>query len=46
MLGEHIDCRRVVGAVASVQSLHLGHEVEEEAPHPLLALWKPGEKIK
>lgn len=46
MLGEHIDCRRVVGAVASVQSLHLGHEVEEEAPHLLLALRKPGEKVK
>lgn len=46
MLGEHIDCRRVVGAVTRVQSLHLGHQVEEEAPHSLLALWKPEEKTR
>lgn len=46
MLGEHIHCRRVVRAVTCVQGLHLGHEVEEEAPHPLLSLWKPEEKMK
>lgn len=46
MLCEHINCRRVVRAVTRVQGLHLGHEVEEEAPHPLLALWKPEEKTK
>lgn len=44
VLGEHIDCRGVVGAVTSIESLHLWHEVEEEAPHPLLVLWKPEEK--
>lgn len=46
MLGEHIHCRWVVGAVTSIKSLHLWHEVEEEASHPLLALWKPEEKKK
>lgn len=46
MLGEHIHCRRVVRAVTRVQGLHLGHEVEEEATHPLLTLWKPEEKMK
>lgn len=39
MLCEHIDCRGVVGAVAVVKSPHLGHEVKEEASHPLLVLW-------
>lgn len=46
MLCEYIHCRRVVGAVTRVQGLHLGHEVEEEATHPLLTLWKPEEKMK
>lgn len=46
MQREYIHCRRVVGAVTRVQRLHLGHEVEEEAPHPLLTLWKPEEKMK
>ena len=41
MLGEDVDCRGVVGAVARVQSLHLGHAVEEEAAHPLLVLRQP-----
>lgn len=46
MLCEYIHRRRVVGAVACVQRLHLGHEVEEEPAHPLLTLWKPEEKMK
>lgn len=46
MLGEHIHCRGVVGAVTSIQSLHLWHEVEEEASNLLLALWKPEEGKK
>lgn len=41
VLSEHIHCGGVVGAVTSIQSLHLWHEVEEEASHSLLALWKP-----
>ena len=44
MLGEQINCRGVVGAVTDIKSLHLWHEVEEEASHPLLALRKPEDK--
>ena len=38
---EDVDSRGVVGAVGHVESLHLGQQVEEEAPYSLLALWKP-----
>lgn len=41
VLGEHINCRRVVGAVTDIESLHLWHEVEEEAADPLLGFRKP-----
>ena len=44
VLGEHIHCRGVVGAVTSIKSLHLWHEVEKETSDPLLALWEPEEK--
>lgn len=44
VLGEHINCRRVIGAVTNIKSLHLWHEVEEEATYPLLAFWKPKAK--
>lgn len=40
VLREDIDSRRVVGAVSYIKALHLGHEGQEEAPDPLLALWK------
>lgn len=33
---EHVDGGGVVGAVADVESLHLGDELHEEAPYPLL----------
>jgi len=36
VLCENVDGRGVVGAVAHIQSLHVGHEVEEEASYPLL----------
>lgn len=38
--GENIDCRRMVGAVRHIKRPHLRHEVEEEASHLLLQLWK------
>lgn len=41
VLSQHIYCRWMVGAVSDIESLHLWHEVKEEASHPLMAFWKP-----
>ena len=41
MLGEHVDCGGVVGAVSHIKSPHLWHEVKKETSNLLLALWKP-----
>lgn len=38
VLNEYIDSRWVVGAVGHIEELHLGHQIEEEAPDPLLLL--------
>lgn len=46
VLGQHINCTRVVRAVSDIKSFHLRHEVEEEASHPLLTFWKPEGKEK
>jgi len=40
VLGKQINCRGMVGTVTNIESLHLWHEVEKKAPHPLLAFWK------
>lgn len=40
VLCEDTDSRRVVGTVSYIKALHLWYEGQEEAPDPLLALWK------
>lgn len=41
VLGQDIDCSRVVSTVGEVQGSELGHQVHEAAPHSLLVLRKP-----
>lgn len=40
VLGEYIDSSRMAGAVGHIEDLHLGHQIQEEPPYPLLALWE------
>lgn len=40
VLCEHTDSSWVVGAVGHIESLDLGHPIQEEATDPLLALWE------
>lgn len=46
MLCEDVDSKRVVGAVSHIENLYPGHQILEEAPDPLLALWESARSKK